>query len=291
MPMYGMQGFSLPTMPLYGTPGVPAPDGSAQPDQQQLASYQRMFMQSALAQNMQIQQQLFSQNQALAQLLQASTAPQSGIPPAPPMAMTPEEMAAFMDPSYTRARTVRIGKWRWPPPKGEAGAAADFLQFKLQAQQRKLSSGQKSGSRPATDTSFEGVEWDEFEMETADAARAPSTPENLNKSRESAKSVDRELNKQPKEKSEAAVKLSSSAPNSISKLKISSALKMKLEAVTSKHTERTNGSTDSKDTPDGGRQKVVPKKLDMSRRLLLQQQLGSAQPAEKVTVGVLVCVY
>ncbi|XP_043211488.1 unconventional myosin-XV-like [Amphibalanus amphitrite] len=325
MPMYGMQGFSLPTMPLYGTPGVPAPDGSAQPDQQQLASYQRMFMQSALAQNMQIQQQLFSQNQALAQLLQASTAPQdtptsqgrrpesagaarepgsetsptaannerkrsttsqerpSGIPPAPPMAMTPEEMAAFMDPSYTRARTVRIGKWRWPPPKGEAGAAADFLQFKLQAQQRKLSSGQKSGSRPATDTSFEGVEWDEFEMETADAARAPSTPENLNKSRESAKSVDRELNKQPKEKSEAAVKLSSSAPNSISKLKISSALKMKLEAVTSKHTERTNGSTDSKDTPDGGRQKVVPKKLDMSRRLLLQQQLGSAQPAEKVT--------
>ena len=51
-------------------------------------------------------------------------------------------------------------------------------------------------------------------------------------------SVDRELNKQPKEPVELSVKHSSSAPNSISKLKISSALKMKLEAVTSKHTER-----------------------------------------------------
>ena len=54
---------------MYGGAGG---DGSP-PDQQQWASYQRLFMQSALAQNMQIQQQLFSQNQALAQLLQAST--------------------------------------------------------------------------------------------------------------------------------------------------------------------------------------------------------------------------
>ena len=47
----------------------------------------------------------------------------------------------------------------------------------------------QSGGRPATDTSFEGVEWDEFEMATADdPAPARSTPENLNKSRESAKS-------------------------------------------------------------------------------------------------------
>ena len=62
------------------------------------------------------------------------------------MGMTAEEMAAFMDPSYSRARTVRIGKWRWPPPKGESATAADFLHFKLQAQQRKLSSGQKVGT-------------------------------------------------------------------------------------------------------------------------------------------------
>ena len=59
----------------------PPPPGDATsspggPDQQQMASYQRMFMQSALAQNMQIQQQLFSQNQALAQLLQAASTPQ-----------------------------------------------------------------------------------------------------------------------------------------------------------------------------------------------------------------------
>ena len=28
-----------------------------------------------------------------------------------------------MDP-YTRARTVRIGKWRWPPPKDEMAEGA-----------------------------------------------------------------------------------------------------------------------------------------------------------------------
>ncbi|XP_037094410.1 unconventional myosin-XV-like isoform X2 [Pollicipes pollicipes] len=317
VPVYGMSGFSLPNMSMYGPAGMGQnSDGSAAtsnaPDQQQMASYQRMFIQSAVAQNMQIQQQLFSQNQALAQLLQATSAQdyqpspgqapgsspaareggsgepspagqqerrrsatsqeRSGIPPAPPMGMTPEEMAAFMDPSYTRARTVRIGKWRWPPPKGEMAGSADFMQFKLQAQHRKMSSGQKPpGGRSGNDSSFEGVEWDEFEMGSPDDTAQASTSEVLNKSRESAKSVDRELGK-PKESPPA--KANHSAPNSISKLKISSALKMKLEAVTSKHSERSSGSEAGKDRPDGKEQKVV-KKLDASRRMLLQKQLGS----------------
>ena len=54
-----------------------------------------------------------------------------------------------MDP-YTRARTVRIGKWRWPPPKEEMDAAAGneggadvgegFFEFKMRKmQERKLS--------------------------------------------------------------------------------------------------------------------------------------------------------
>ena len=49
-----------------------------------------------------------------------------------------------MDP-YTRARTVRIGKWRWPPPKeetmGPGGANADegegFFEFKMRRMQER----------------------------------------------------------------------------------------------------------------------------------------------------------
>ena len=46
-----------------------------------------------------------------------------------------------MDP-YTRARTVRIGKWRWPPPKDESAIAGEqpvegFFEFKM----RKMNKG------------------------------------------------------------------------------------------------------------------------------------------------------
>lgn len=43
-----------------------------------------------------------------------------------------------MDP-YQRAKTVRIGKWRWPPPKGEEDPNDSFLQFKIRQQSRKTS--------------------------------------------------------------------------------------------------------------------------------------------------------
>lgn len=44
----------------------------------------------------------------------------------------------FMDP-YQRAKTVRIGKWRWPPPKGEEDPNDSFLQFKIRQQSKKMS--------------------------------------------------------------------------------------------------------------------------------------------------------
>lgn len=43
-----------------------------------------------------------------------------------------------MDP-YQRAKTVRIGKWRWPPPKGEEDPNDSFLQFKIRQQSKKMS--------------------------------------------------------------------------------------------------------------------------------------------------------
>lgn len=68
------------------------------------------------------------------------TCSQSVVPPPPPLPPPPElgdpsEVRPFMDP-YGRAKTVRIGKWRWPPPKDDSDTS--FLQFKLK-QRRKHS--------------------------------------------------------------------------------------------------------------------------------------------------------
>lgn len=63
-----------------------------------------------------------------------------GIPAPPPLPPPPEtgdpQNRPFIDP-YGRAKTVRIGKWRWPPPQDGSQEGSDsFLQFKLR-QQRK----------------------------------------------------------------------------------------------------------------------------------------------------------
>jgi myosin-15 len=61
-------------------------------------------------------------------------------PPPPPMPPEPEvvdpsESRPFLDP-YGRAKTVRIGKWRWPPPKDSENADS-FLEFKIRQHHRK----------------------------------------------------------------------------------------------------------------------------------------------------------
>ncbi|KAK3884845.1 hypothetical protein Pcinc_010904, partial [Petrolisthes cinctipes] len=222
------------TLPLYSTGGINMPGMMSTTQQQQQQqqqgqgsgvggmnpnqiilhqqTLQRAFIQSAVAQNMQIQQHLMAQNQALQQLLTqpvpvsfqepdqselwstekatsggigahmmimdeptggaealsspieqhkkqsnasddvkmlhdftnnntsssppgpmvqhppqmmmgATESPWGGlVPPPPPMPthLHPEDvgMTGFLDP-YQRAKTVRIGKWRWPPPKGQ----------------------------------------------------------------------------------------------------------------------------------------------------------------------------
>jgi myosin XV len=66
--------------------------------------------------------------------------------PPPPDLCDPSEVRPFMDP-YGRAKTVRIGKWRWPPPSdgtsngvpGEINgfpSHQSFLQFKMSKQQQ-----------------------------------------------------------------------------------------------------------------------------------------------------------
>jgi hypothetical protein len=40
---------------------------------------------------------------------------------------------------FCRAKTVRIGKWRWPPPKedGSAATAEGFFEFKMRKMKEK----------------------------------------------------------------------------------------------------------------------------------------------------------
>ena len=44
----------------------------------------------------------------------------------------------FMDP-YKRAKTVRIGKWRWPPPMDADISDTSFMEFKMRKNSRKMS--------------------------------------------------------------------------------------------------------------------------------------------------------
>ena len=88
-----------------------------------------------------------------------------------------------MDP-YMRARTVRIGKWRWPPAKDDSAAAAaaaagdakapadneeGFLEFKMRKMQErrakeKRSAGVAGGVEAGPDSlntsgEIQGIEW------------------------------------------------------------------------------------------------------------------------------------
>ncbi|XP_050694860.1 unconventional myosin-XV-like isoform X6 [Eriocheir sinensis] len=111
-----------------------------------------------------------SSGQPHGQLLSPTESPWGGVvPPPPPMPthLNPEEMAAggFMDP-YQRAKTVRIGKWRWPPPKGEEDPNDSFLQFKIRQQSKRMSKqhdGRDGQLRQNSQESFT-IEWEEFEV-------------------------------------------------------------------------------------------------------------------------------
>ncbi|CAG9785914.1 unnamed protein product [Diatraea saccharalis] len=259
---------------------------------------QRAFLQSAMAQNLQIQQQLLAQNQALQTLLagqaadppdseptspvcastvvhaqvhspprassktrrEADDGPGAPPPPPPPMppplhAMDPSEARPFMDP-YGRAKTVRIGKWRWPPPKDAIGAdpERDFAKFKMrQIQRRPTPQAQPDGGErdpprgrsrsEATPT----IEWEEFEVDgPVSPAREPPSQRTARRSFE--------------------IGAQRPSPGSVGKLKLSSEMRQRLERVTANHSVRSSSS--AADTPR------TVNKLEDTRRLMLERQLG-----------------
>ncbi|KAJ8956705.1 hypothetical protein NQ318_014060 [Aromia moschata] len=289
-------------MPVFNMPPIGV---GMQQNGTDIAAYQqnlqRAFLQSAMAQNIQIQQQLLAQNQALQQLLtqqntsvstdvkvtetiqttvkaqvhqsntsspnrkssfksansfnRRSSSPslnsrrtssesnmsmisRNGIPPPPPPPMPPpidgtdpSETRPFMDP-YGRAKTVRIGKWRWPPPKDGTN-------------QENVANGHGSGSFTKTEQS--SAEWDEIEFE-------PIVRENSHVTKVSSKRVFEVGAARPK-------------PGSIGKLKLSSEMRQRLEKVTANHSVRSTSSQMDKPSRNVS-------KLEDTRKMMLEQQLA-----------------
>ncbi|XP_032597162.1 unconventional myosin-XV isoform X2 [Drosophila grimshawi] len=337
-----------------------------EPDAAPAALYQqqvqRAFLQSAMAQNLQIQQQLLAQNQALqtllsqqatgnqatnnnnnannmAQLGSSSKSPSpssvgqsplrmkttttmmtttrssslvleaaAGLqppapPPPPPMpppleSKDPSETRHFLDP-YGRAKTVRIGKWRWPPPQGEPQfqTEEDFFAFKLRQQQRKTTPQSQHSANNAT-----AIEWEEFEIESCKSVTPPGIGVPLASSMQqlmrrsmrldaNGSGTGRDLQDLQVQSNQApaanatttttttttitATKLAKKSfeigadrppPGSVGKLKLSSEMRQRLEQVTAGHSVRSTVSNKS--------EQRAPAKLEDTRKLMLQQQLG-----------------
>ncbi|XP_037727634.1 unconventional myosin-XV isoform X1 [Drosophila subpulchrella] len=324
---------------------------------------QRAFLQSAMAQNLQIQQQLLAQNQALQTLLsqQAAAANNaaSSPPPAPPVlgslsisppppqiqaqsplrmkttrsslvvmealqpppppppppmpppleCKDPSETRHFLDP-YGRAKTVRIGKWRWPPPQDEPQfqTEEDFFAFKMRQHQRKTtpqsqhhqlaSNGGMVGESGPGIRGATAIEWEEFEIESptpppmggqlmrssirleTTTTTTTTTAAMNSRDRERERDRDRDRDRDAHEGNQAmqsvvTTKLAKKSfeigadrppPGSVGKLKLSSEMRQRLEQVTAGHSVRSTVSTKS--------EQRAPAKLEDTRKLMLQQQLG-----------------
>ena len=322
MPMFNMNGIAM-------TPNASADIASYQ------QNLQRAFLQSAMAQNIQIQQQLLAQNQALQQLLtqQATTeiktvsdviqtttakaqvhehpshlSPQrkgslkgngalrrssspsdyksrrtssesnvsvinrnNGVPPPPPMPPPlhdgdPSEARPFMDP-YGRAKTVRIGKWRWPPPKDDniPTNGEDFMHFKFRQNQRKITpskdgpvmvlNGHSNANSAPHSTSQSSAEWEELDFEPVVREPEKATKVNTKRSFE--------------------VGAARPSPGSVGKLKLSSEMRQRLELVTANHSVRSTSSKIEKPAR-------TVNKLEDTRKMMLEQQLAGRWGSESV---------
>ncbi|CAG4937205.1 unnamed protein product [Parnassius apollo] len=265
---------------------------------------QRAFLQNAMAQNLQIQQQLLAQNQALQTLLAGQVAETSdsvptssirsstvihaevhspprnavksrresnessstGAPPPPPPPMPPllhdvdpSEVRPFLDP-YGRAKTVRIGKWRWPPPKDAANqeTSQDFTKFKLRQIQRKHTpQAQTNGvehepprGRSRSEAS-PSIDWEEFEVDGQNITPSMEPPSQRTTRRSFEIGAQRP------------------SPGSVGKLKLSSEMRQRLERVTANHSVRSSSS--AAETPR------AINKLEDTRKLMLERQLGGGR--------------
>lgn len=170
-----------------------------------------------------------------------SFASRGAIPPPPPPPMPPpldpsDEARGFLDP-YGRAKTVRIGKWRWPPPKGNytylqlrlqmltafldesnVENGEDFMQFKMRQHQRKVTPNKaeqavmtNGHSNKNGGMQHSAAEWEEIEFEPVMRETERTSKSNSRRSFE--------------------VGVNRPSPGSVGKLKLSSEMRQRLEQV------------------------------------------------------------
>ncbi|RZB41182.1 unconventional myosin-XV [Asbolus verrucosus] len=181
----------------------------------------------------------------------------NGVPPPPPMpppldGTDPSEVRPFLDP-YGRAKTVRIGKWRWPPPQDEKGNenGEDFMQFKLRQHQRKVTpikeqSMMVTNGHGNVKVEQSSAEWEEIEFEPI--VRETERPTKVNSKRS------------------FEIGASRPSPGSVGKLKLSSEMRQRLEKVTANHSVRSTSSKVEKPAR-------AVNKLEDTRKMMLEQQL------------------
>ena len=182
--------------------------------------------------------------------------------------------------AYSRARTVRIGKWRWPPPKEDGDALAEgFFQFKMRKmKEREGFDDPTDGARNEsleTSGEIQGLDWNEFndELKRSQSKDSFTIMDDMMDSGER-----RGISKSP----------TGSGQGTVGKLKISNEMKEKLEAamggsrkssVASRKSSR--GELDISGVADGEEPEQAVKKLNENRKMLLQQKLGGGGKLKK----------
>ena len=294
-------------------------------------AYQQAFLQNAVAQNMQIQQQLMMQNQALNQMLTQTSSvrisadkslsprpdqsptrsqqkPQQPVPvyfgmteahrrasesqlnaalpsdhyepklmsktepntprhstTVPPQAPTLSALDA-----YGRAKTVRIGKWRWPPAKEDLEANAEgFFEFKMRKMKHKDGSGQNDAMHDSFDDpsdEIQGLDWGDNEE--------------FNKGLKRSQSKDSfTIMEDSQDTGAARDRLESPVAQSgnVGKLKISSEMKEKLEAAMGSRKSSVRESGRERTGLEGINGEQSVKKLNENRKMILEQKLGGGK--------------
>jgi myosin-15 len=185
--------------------------------------------------------------------------------------------------AYTRARTVRIGKWRWPPPKEDGDALAEgFFQFKMRKMKAREGfeepgDGAKNESLE-TSGEIQGLDWGELNEEFNKGLKRSQSKDSFTIMEDTPDSGDqRGRSKSPTD----------SAQGGPGKLKISNEMKEKLEAAMGGSRKSSVASRKSSrgelELPGAGNEEpeLAVKKLNENRKMLLQQKLGGGGKLKK----------
>ena len=306
-------------------------------------AYQQAFLQNAVAQNMQIQQQLMMQNQALNQMLaqtSTSVARVSGDKSMSPrhedasptrsqqrkldpvyFGMTEAHRRAsesqltrhhddhdLFDPklisktepntprhsttvppqaptlsaldAYGRAKTVRIGKWRWPPAKEDMdGNTEGFFEFKMR-KNMKTKDGGTEGHQDQLHDSFDdpsdeiqGLDWGDQDNEEFNKGLKRSQSKDsftiMDDSQDNGAALRPRL--------ESPVAAHAQTGGNVGKLKISSEMKEKLEAAMGSRKSSVRENSRERAGLEGINGEEGVKKLNENRKMILEQKLGGGK--------------